>query len=106
MVETIYPEVERRLWPAAARQILAYLVALEREGRVRAIPRNDPLTPDQRALLDPDWRAWYAQATPRSSGPNSASAPTRRRSSTTSSSSARGIEIAHYCHAPPKSSPG
>jgi glyoxylase-like metal-dependent hydrolase (beta-lactamase superfamily II) len=54
LVETIYRDVDRRLWPAAARQILAYLIALEREGRVRATPRDEPLTQDQRALLDPD----------------------------------------------------
>jgi glyoxylase-like metal-dependent hydrolase (beta-lactamase superfamily II) len=54
LVETIYRDVDRRLWPAAARQILAYLIALEREGRVSATPRSDPLTPEQRALLDPD----------------------------------------------------
>ena len=54
MVETIYRDVDRRLWPAAARQILAYLIALEREGRVTARPSNAELTPEQRALLDPD----------------------------------------------------
>jgi glyoxylase-like metal-dependent hydrolase (beta-lactamase superfamily II) len=54
LVETIYRDIDRRLWPAAARQILAYLIALEREGRVSAMPRNDELTPQQRALLDPD----------------------------------------------------
>jgi glyoxylase-like metal-dependent hydrolase (beta-lactamase superfamily II) len=54
LVETIYRDIDRRLWPAAARQILAYLIALEREGRVSAMPRNDELTPEQRALLDPD----------------------------------------------------
>lgn len=54
MVETIYRDIDRRLWPAAARQILAYLIALEREGRVTATPRSDALTPEERALLDPD----------------------------------------------------
>jgi glyoxylase-like metal-dependent hydrolase (beta-lactamase superfamily II) len=54
LVQTIYRDIDRRLWPAAARQILAYLIALEREGRVTATPRNDELTPEQRALLDPD----------------------------------------------------
>lgn len=57
LVETIYRDIDRRLWPAAARQILAYLIALEREGRVTATPRNDALTPEQRALLDPDLSA-------------------------------------------------
>ncbi len=54
LVETIYRDVDRRLWPAASRQILAYLIALEREGRVTATPRDEPLTAQQRALLDPD----------------------------------------------------
>jgi glyoxylase-like metal-dependent hydrolase (beta-lactamase superfamily II) len=54
LVEVIYRDVDRRLWPAAARQVLAYLIALEREGRVRATPLDVPLTPDQNALLDPD----------------------------------------------------
>jgi glyoxylase-like metal-dependent hydrolase (beta-lactamase superfamily II) len=54
LVETIYRDIDRRLWPAAARQILAYLIALEREGRVTATPRNDALTPEERALLDPN----------------------------------------------------
>jgi glyoxylase-like metal-dependent hydrolase (beta-lactamase superfamily II) len=56
MVERIYSNVDQRLWPAAARQILAYLVALEREGRVRATPLDVPLTPEQHRLLDPDLR--------------------------------------------------
>ena len=56
MVERIYRNVDQRLWPAAARQILAYLVALEREGRVRATPLEVPLTPEQHRLLDPDLR--------------------------------------------------
>jgi len=56
MVETIYRDVEQRLWPAAARQILAYLIALEREGRVTATPLDVPLTPAQHRLLDPDLR--------------------------------------------------
>jgi glyoxylase-like metal-dependent hydrolase (beta-lactamase superfamily II) len=54
LVATIYRDVDRRLWPAAARQILAYLIALEREGRIMATTRDDELTPDERALLDPD----------------------------------------------------
>ena len=106
LVETIYHDVERRLWPAAARQILAYLVALGREGRVRAIPRNDPLTPDERALLDPDWRASVRASDTEVMRAELGFGTAPRNSSTTSSSSARGIEIAHYCHAPPKSSPG
>jgi glyoxylase-like metal-dependent hydrolase (beta-lactamase superfamily II) len=54
LVATIYRDVDRRLWPAAARQVLAYLIALEREGRVRATALDVALTAEQRAMLDPD----------------------------------------------------
>jgi glyoxylase-like metal-dependent hydrolase (beta-lactamase superfamily II) len=54
LVARIYAETPRGLWPAAARQILAYLIALEREGRVRAERLERPTTPAEAALLDPD----------------------------------------------------
>ena len=54
LVIAMYQDVEKRLWPAAARQILAYLIALEREDRVRATPLDDPLNEFERVLLDPD----------------------------------------------------
>jgi glyoxylase-like metal-dependent hydrolase (beta-lactamase superfamily II) len=56
LVESIYRDVDRGLWPAAARQVLAYLIALERESRVTATPLDVPLTPEQHRLLDPDLR--------------------------------------------------
>ena len=56
MVETIYRDVGRHLWPAAARQILADPIALEREGRVSATPLDVELTEEQHRLLDPDLR--------------------------------------------------
>ena len=62
LVATIYRDVERRLWPAAARQLLAYLIALEREGRVRADVLTTALTNEQRALLDPDLGALAAES--------------------------------------------
>jgi glyoxylase-like metal-dependent hydrolase (beta-lactamase superfamily II) len=37
LVERIYQDVDRRLWPAAARQVLAYLIMLERQGQVKAV---------------------------------------------------------------------
>ncbi len=37
LVERIYQDVDHRLWPAAARQVLAYLVMLEQEGQVKAL---------------------------------------------------------------------
>jgi len=54
MVKTIYRDVNKRLWPAAARQILAYLIALEREGRVSGTVLERPLTTEERTFLDPD----------------------------------------------------
>ncbi len=35
MVETMYAAVDRRLWPAAGRSVLAHLIDLEARGRVR-----------------------------------------------------------------------
>jgi glyoxylase-like metal-dependent hydrolase (beta-lactamase superfamily II) len=54
LVARIYAETPRNLWPAAARQILAYLIALEREDRVRAERLERAATPAETALLDPD----------------------------------------------------
>ena len=50
----MYAAVDRRLWPAAARQVLAYLLALESEGRVRAERIAREPTPHEAALLNPD----------------------------------------------------
>jgi len=41
------------LWPAMARQVLAHLIALEEDGRVRAEPLNRPMTDDEMAMLNP-----------------------------------------------------
>jgi glyoxylase-like metal-dependent hydrolase (beta-lactamase superfamily II) len=54
IVERVYAAVDRRLWPAAARQVLAHLIALEREGRVRAEPLGREPTAAEAALLNPD----------------------------------------------------
>ncbi len=54
LVERVYADTDRRLWPAAARQVLAYLVALEREGRLRTEPVDRAPTAQESALLDPD----------------------------------------------------
>jgi hypothetical protein len=50
----VYAAVDRRLWPAAARQILAYMLALESEGRVRAERVAREPTANEAALLNPD----------------------------------------------------
>lgn len=54
LVERVYADTDRRLWPAAARQVLAYLLALESEGRVRSEPVRREPTAREAALLDPD----------------------------------------------------
>ena len=54
LVETIYAQVGDHLWPAAARQVMAYLDALESEGRVRATQLPRSATPRERAILEPD----------------------------------------------------
>jgi hypothetical protein len=54
LVRTIYRDVDKRLWPAAGRQILAYLEALQREDRIEAQPAGREPTAEERAMLDPD----------------------------------------------------
>ena len=54
IVARVYADVDRRLWPAAARQVLAHLNALENEGRVRAEPLERAPTAGEAALLNPD----------------------------------------------------
>lgn len=54
LVAHVYRDVGRHLWPAAARQVLAYLIPLEREGVVRSRRLAREPTQDEAALLDPD----------------------------------------------------
>jgi glyoxylase-like metal-dependent hydrolase (beta-lactamase superfamily II) len=54
LVERIYQDVDRRLWPAAARQVLAYLIMLEQMGQVRAVEVASTATDRaNEALLNP-----------------------------------------------------
>lgn len=57
LVAAIYSKVATALWPAAARQVLAYLIALEREGRVRARTLERALTDEEATILNPDLSA-------------------------------------------------
>jgi glyoxylase-like metal-dependent hydrolase (beta-lactamase superfamily II) len=41
LVESIYAHTDRALWPAALQQVMAYLDALEREGRIRSEQPQD-----------------------------------------------------------------
>lgn len=55
LVRAIYRDTNPVLWPAAARQLLAYLIPLEQEGAVesRALPRT--MNADEHAILNPEW---------------------------------------------------
>ncbi len=57
LVRDIYAALDRRMWPAAGRQIVAYLIALENEGRVRSTPLDRGPTADETAILNPDLRS-------------------------------------------------
>ena len=54
LVEAIYAAYPRVLWPAAGRQLLAYLIALEGEGRVRNIAATRAPTDAERTILQPN----------------------------------------------------
>lgn len=54
LVRAIYAAVDSVLWPAAARQILAYLLALETETRVIPHTLERAPTPQEAGILDPD----------------------------------------------------
>ena len=53
LVTTIYRDVEQRLWPAAARQMLAYLIALENEDRITVHLLEREPGDAERAILHP-----------------------------------------------------
>jgi len=57
LVAAIYANVARVLWPAAARQVLAYLIALTAEKRVTSRTLDRALTATEIAMLDPDLSA-------------------------------------------------
>jgi glyoxylase-like metal-dependent hydrolase (beta-lactamase superfamily II) len=53
LVLAIYGEERSVLWPAMARQMLAYLIALEGEGRVASEPLDRPMTQREAWMLNP-----------------------------------------------------
>lgn len=57
LVERIYGDTRRVLWPAAARQMLAYLMPLAQEGVVHAVALDRPLTNEETAILNPSWES-------------------------------------------------
>ncbi len=55
LVRSIYAQTEPVLFPAAARQMLAYLIALEAEGRVVSREIDRAMTAEERTMLNPEW---------------------------------------------------
>ncbi len=53
IVAQVYQDVDRRIWPAAARQVLAQLQYLEEQGRVISTEGSPP-TPEETAILYPE----------------------------------------------------
>jgi len=53
IVRRVYGPERSVLWPAMARQILAHLIALEEEGRVRAAQVDRAMTREETAILNP-----------------------------------------------------
>ncbi len=57
LVGAIYADVDAALWPVAGRQVLAYLEALEREGRVVSSMMARRPNAHEAAILHPDFAA-------------------------------------------------
>jgi glyoxylase-like metal-dependent hydrolase (beta-lactamase superfamily II) len=57
LVTTIYATTPPVLWPAAARQMLAYLIALSEEGTVVARALDRPMTEKENTILNPAWES-------------------------------------------------
>ncbi len=62
LVETIYANVSPVLWPVAARQMVAYLIALEAEGTVASYSLGRAPSPRESAILNPDLSAIVDEA--------------------------------------------
>jgi glyoxylase-like metal-dependent hydrolase (beta-lactamase superfamily II) len=57
LVMQIYGNQRPAIWPAAARQMLAYLLALSEEGVVTSRRVGRALTDDENAILNPSWES-------------------------------------------------
>lgn len=55
LVLRIYGEGKMILWPAMARQMLAYLIPLQQEGRVTAQQLDREMTSQETLILNPAW---------------------------------------------------
>jgi glyoxylase-like metal-dependent hydrolase (beta-lactamase superfamily II) len=56
LVRSIYRDTNPILWPAAARQMLAYLIPLEQEGVIASHALERALNADDHAILNPEWK--------------------------------------------------
>lgn len=57
LVLAIYSKTRPVLWPAAARQMLAYLIALSDEGTVSAHALDRRMTEQENTILNPTWES-------------------------------------------------
>lgn len=57
LVVSIYGPTRSALWPAMARQLLAYLIALALEGRIDAAVVERPMTELEESILNPSWES-------------------------------------------------
>ncbi len=57
LVRTIYRDTNPILWPAAARQVLAYLIALEQEGVITSRALERTMNDEEHAILNPQWES-------------------------------------------------
>lgn len=55
LVRTIYRDTNPILWPAAARQMLAYLIPLEQEGAISSRALDRAMNDAEHAILNPEW---------------------------------------------------
>jgi len=53
IVAAIYQDVDKKLWPAAARQVMAYLIMLEQQKRVQ-VSEERAATDEEQTLLNPE----------------------------------------------------
>ncbi len=53
IVAQVYQDTDRRLWPAAARQVLAQLIMLEEQGQV-TVSTGQPPTAEEHAIMNPE----------------------------------------------------
>jgi glyoxylase-like metal-dependent hydrolase (beta-lactamase superfamily II) len=56
LVRALYRDTNPILWPAAARQMLAYLIPLEQEGVISSRALDGEMSAADHAILNPEWK--------------------------------------------------